>query len=501
MREQLRSLEQDIQNVQNGSSMLKTAHGGIENIVDELRSLKELSINAANDSNTDEDRKIIQKEFDQRRENIDEIAQWTTYNTKPLLDGTYRLNEKTVNVPTIGLVGVGEPTNTLDIVFAVDTTGSMSTYISKLAMNISDFADRLYDKGMDFRFGLVRYDDVTDTSGTRYGVSRVRFNTGTFTKDADEFEEKLRSLTVSGGGDEPDSGYEAILNEESGVISYNFRSSAEKRVILLTDSSAHDSADTSNPGEYTADDVISSLAENEISAYTIIRAADTTSTRYTDWARIANGTGGKTYDVSSDYGAALDDLVADIPDPENPIVYKKETEADGDPLVIHHGTKSNVRTNFYINAMTTTALKGTIPNEKDRDDLRHLNDFAHDREGIEKVGELTSILAEASGKSIADANVTNKHDAKVSIRIVDGALDYALDEATRLGAYLQRLEYTQENVTTQNENVQGAESTIRDADMAKEMTEYTKQNVIMQASQSMLAQANQNLSSVLSLLQ
>ena len=89
MREQIRSLEQDIQNVQNGSSMLKTAHGGIENIVEELRSLKELAIDAANDSNTDADRQIMQKEFDQRRATIDEIAQWTNYNGKPLLDGTW----------------------------------------------------------------------------------------------------------------------------------------------------------------------------------------------------------------------------------------------------------------------------------------------------------------------------------------------------------------------------------------------------------------------------
>ena len=56
-------------------------------------------------------------------------------------------------------------------------------------------------------------------------------------------------------------------------------------------------------------------------------------------------------------------------------------------------------------------------------------------------------------------------------------------------------------VSTQDENVQSAESTIRDADMAKEMTEYTKQNVLSQAAQSMLAQANQNMSSVLGLLQ
>ncbi len=51
------------------------------------------------------------------------------------------------------------------------------------------------------------------------------------------------------------------------------------------------------------------------------------------------------------------------------------------------------------------------------------------------------------------------------------------------------------------ENVQSAESTIRDADMAKEMTEYTKNNVLVQSAQSMLAQANQNGSAVLSLLQ
>ena len=53
MRVQIRALEQDMQNVQNGSSMLKTAFGGINDIVEELRSLKELAINAANDSNSD----------------------------------------------------------------------------------------------------------------------------------------------------------------------------------------------------------------------------------------------------------------------------------------------------------------------------------------------------------------------------------------------------------------------------------------------------------------
>ena len=66
---------------------------------------------------------------------------------------------------------------------------------------------------------------------------------------------------------------------------------------------------------------------------------------------------------------------------------------------------------------------------------------------------------------------------------------------------MSRLSYTSSNLTTASENVQSSESTISDADMAKEMTEYTKTNVLAQAAQSMLAQANQNVSGVLSLLQ
>ncbi len=79
-------------------------------------------------------------------------------------------------------------------------------------------------------------------------------------------------------------------------------------------------------------------------------------------------------------------------------------------------------------------------------------------------------------------------------------MEYSLDQATTIGAYLQRLEHTATNITTSTENVQAAESTIRDADMAKEMTDYTKFNILTQASQSMLAQVNQNATAALGLL-
>ena len=120
-----------------------------------------------------------------------------------------------------------------------------------------------------------------------------------------------------------------------------------------------------------------------------------------------------------------------------------------------------------------------------------------------KVG-LTDMKAQALGLQGKDNNtiqVGNQKQANAAINVLDAAIQKALDQQTTIGAVQSRLEYTQSNLTTASENVTAAESTIRDADMAKEMTEYTKNNVLMQAAQSMLAQANQSSSNVLSLLQ
>ncbi|MBR6888066.1 MAG: flagellin [Selenomonadaceae bacterium] len=94
MRGQIRALLQDNQNVQNGSSMVRTAERGIDQIIQNIRTLKEKAIDAANDSNTDEDRATIQKEFGQLVNTIDDIAIGTQFNGKRLLDGTYSGGQK-----------------------------------------------------------------------------------------------------------------------------------------------------------------------------------------------------------------------------------------------------------------------------------------------------------------------------------------------------------------------------------------------------------------------
>ncbi len=87
-----------------------------------------------------------------------------------------------------------------------------------------------------------------------------------------------------------------------------------------------------------------------------------------------------------------------------------------------------------------------------------------------------------------------------TMQIVQKALDYVSTQRSQLGAVQNRLEHTIANLDTTTENTDAAESRIRDTDMAKEMVEYSKNNILVQAGQSMLAQANQSTQGVLSLL-
>jgi len=97
-------------------------------------------------------------------------------------------------------------------------------------------------------------------------------------------------------------------------------------------------------------------------------------------------------------------------------------------------------------------------------------------------------------------NVTTKDGAQAAITIINNALDVVSEERAKLGAIQNRLEHTINNLGTSAENLTASESRIRDVDMAKEMMEFTKNNILSQAAQAMLAQANQQPQGVLQLL-
>lgn len=97
-------------------------------------------------------------------------------------------------------------------------------------------------------------------------------------------------------------------------------------------------------------------------------------------------------------------------------------------------------------------------------------------------------------------NISTQTSANNSITVIDRALNRVSETRASLGAVQNRLEHTINNLGATSENLTAAESRIRDTDMAKEMMGFTKNNILMQAAQSMLAQANQQPQGVLQLL-
>ena len=108
--------------------------------------------------------------------------------------------------------------------------------------------------------------------------------------------------------------------------------------------------------------------------------------------------------------------------------------------------------------------------------------------------------AKSLGISAASVKVSTHAVAGKSMTIIQKAIDTVSTERSKLGALQNRLEHTINNLDTTSENTSAAESRIRDTDMASEMVEYSKNNILAQAGQSMLAQANQSTQGVLSLL-
>lgn len=138
-------------------------------------------------------------------------------------------------------------------------------------------------------------------------------------------------------------------------------------------------------------------------------------------------------------------------------------------LTLQIGTKSNQSISFGITDMRAQAL------------------------GLQGTDPVTG--------NVKNLNVTTPEGASAAINAIDNAIQKALDGQTDIGAVESRLQNTVNNLTTASENLTAAESTISDTDMAREITEYTKNSILLQAAQAMLAQANHSTFSVLSLLQ
>ena len=199
-----------------------------------------------------------------------------------------------------------------------------------------------------------------------------------------------------------------------------------------------------------------------------------------------NASGNTTYDLSK---LANDDTIT-----INGKTYTKG--AANDPTKNTFDTLDNLAkmAGVDIDSKTTTATTITV---KGVSIALHVGESSADANGIAvQIKEMTSDTLGVKGLDITTADT-----AKTAIDTVNAAIDSVSSIRSDLGALQNRLEHTINNLGVQTENITAAESRIRDVDMAKEMMAYTKNNILVQASQAMLAQANQVPQGVLQLLQ
>lgn len=176
--------------------------------------------------------------------------------------------------------------------------------------------------------------------------------------------------------------------------------------------------------------------------------------------------------------------------------------AKGKPLIVHQGTESGQNIWLFLESMRTEDLKESIlDTDGNFKNLKDIEDWKALEGNLEKQNEMMEILKKADNLTLNQISLQNSINSKVAMRVIEGAIEMALNDATTIGAYQQRLDYNLQNVLTTEENVQAAESRVRDSDMAQAMMGFTKQRMLVESSQAMLAQANHDASDVIGLLQ
>lgn len=436
----IRSLDQDRVNSETGRNLVAVAEGGIQEIINNIRSMKEMAINAANDHNTDADRATIQKEFSSRMQTISDIAAETNYNGRYLLNGDYyepvwrQFDENyAITMNTLQLFPVdGSPLNPDydEERWAVGLEGYVTPLLGANSSNV-----QIYGVPIDFSNGGSSVDAFDGQgfitvcnigSGLTHGFASV-----VFTKD----------LPVNTGAVITN----AMGDSDSSKIEYRIGINGANTIREIEDSLYN--AVTSISGSVNPLLVGVTGYDNAVGAALLTPEGHN--------MQISKGSDGRYMLVQNSWEMWVYNGV--LHDQRGMTGYVDGKV--GKPLIIHTGPKQNQELRIFINSMSPIAM------------------------------------------GLNGASVLTRSKASAAMGICDRALDYALNENTRMGAYMSRLDFTKENLVTAHENVTAAKSTILDADMAATMTEFHKQNVLTQSAQLMLAQSNQNSSRVLSLLQ
>ena len=395
MRGQIRGLNQATSNANDGISLIQTAEGGLNETHSILQRMRELAVQSANDTNTDNDRAEIQKEVEQLTKEITRISTDTEFNTRKLLDGS----------------------------LAAEATETDTNFDAKVAAGANLTANGTYT--INYK-GTAKANGTTGSAATLTPSTGVDVGTSVYTGTEDAtFTYYANSTDAASAGKSDGAGwYKNSETTKTDISSVGITATGMSSGSTITAKAKVDDV----PAKDAAFEITSITGPNSEAVSTSAFKVVLTDAGKT---ALADGTGSFTVNVATDDNA----------------------------LTFHIGANSGQNTKLTVQDMSAQSL------------------------GVDAI------------------DLTSQTSADKAITTIDNAINTVSAQRAALGAMQNRLEHTINNLGTSSENLSAAESQIRDVDMAEEMSNYTKNNILVQAATSMLAQANQQPQSVLGLLQ
>ena len=454
MRKQIKGLDRASTNAQDGVSAVQTAEGALTEVHSMLQRMNELATQAANGTNSTTDRKAIQDEVDQLSTEIDRVSETTKFNETYLLKGDQ--GTKTINLEAhdAGLKGTltnngdGTATFTMDALKGGDKIsigGKQYTIGGTTEQDVKDF---------------LKKNKVEDKADSTFSIT-IGGNTVTYKYYA------AKANTTDGQGTVTKYGYDEgwyVEGEAKETDTTTAQDAVNKKKVASYEAFA------SNDGTFK-------VGQQSLTKTTI------TDDNPKDGVDDKDST---VISVQKAYELAGKELLKanQIGDTEGHASVKNADDSD---LAYNAGNGS-----FKINlaqAKVASTLSFNLHVGADADLTNKIQ---------VNIDAMDSASLGIKGLNVNDKNGTA---GTYAIDAISDAISKVSSQRSSLGAVQNRLEHTINNLDNVVENTTSAESRIRDTDMAEEMVNYSKNNILAQAGQSMLAQANQSNQGVLSLLQ
>jgi len=448
MKTQIRGLEQASRNAADGVSVIQTAEGALNEVTAMLQRMRELAVQAANGTNTAEDRAAIQNEIDQLNGEIDRISECTEFNTKTLLDGNVDRKSYS-NTTMLELISLSDTVIATD--FSLEITRDARQAV------IAGFGwdpDPMAEIGASGKININGMDIIINAEQTYMTVFENLRNA------CDSM--NINIFPGESGGEDPEYAYYDIVpldgSSELVLVSKGYGSNEKIEMYC-------------NSEELRA--IFGMGDEYKVTA----RGVDANAVLIDGFSPTAT--------VS-----ASGDIITVTDRNDFKVQFRATPGAAGTTFIDAdvNGTEQDYDDSSSLEDVMVTVL-GAGPID--------LQIGANEGQTVEvRIPRVDSLTL-----GVRYVNVCTDEGAQHAITLADKAVNEVSAIRSKLGAYQNRLDHAIANLDVSAENITESLSRIEDTDMAKEMTNFTQKNVLSQAGTAMLAQANERPQTILSLLQ